>query len=55
MKTKSRRIDQDVSALKACVRGLNKCSSRRMVLATLDFLWDRYLQNPSRELPQHLK
>lgn len=54
-KRKSRRVDPDISALKACARALNKCTSRRTVAATLEFLTDYYLRHPSKELPAHLQ
>src|SRR5690242_2472785 len=50
-----RRVDGDLSALKACIRGLNKSTSRRMLTANLEFLLDRYLWHPSSELPEHLR
>lgn len=50
-----RRVDGDSSALKACIRGLNKSTSRRMLKANLEFLLDRYLWHPSAELPEHLR
>ena len=49
-----RRVDDDLSALKTCIRGLNKSTSPRMLKANLEFLVDRYLFNPSKELPGHL-
>ena len=55
MSNTKRKVDGDVSALKACVRGLNKSTSRRMLKANLDFLFDRYLWHPSAELPEHLR
>lgn len=50
-----KRRDPDISALKACVLGLNKSTSRRMLEANLRFLWDRYITHPSPELPEHLR
>ena len=50
-----RRVDGDLSALKACIRGLNKSTSPRMLKANLEFLLDRYLWHPSEELPEHLR
>lgn len=59
MKTKptalSRRVDTDISALKACIRGLDKSTSRRMLKANLEYLIDRYLRNPSQQLPEQLR
>ncbi len=51
---KSRRIDPDISIVKACVRALNKSSSREMLRANLVYLWDRFLAHPSKEMPEHL-
>lgn len=50
-----RRVDGDISALKACIRGLNKSTSPRMLKANLEFLLDRYLWHPSKDLPEHLR
>lgn len=47
--------DKDLLALKGCLRSLNKCKTPRTVKATLQFLWDYYVANPSKELPEHLK
>lgn len=54
-KRKSRAMDRDILALKATCRGLDKCTSRRMVRATLNFCLDRYIANPSKDLPVHLQ
>ena len=50
-----RRVDDDLSALKTCIRGLNKSTSPRMLKANLEFLLDRYIWHPSSELPEHLR
>ncbi len=50
-----KKIDSDISALEACCHALDRSSSRQMLAANLRFLWDRYLTNPSPELPEHLK
>lgn len=49
------RVDCDISALKSCIRGLDKSTSPRMLKANLEFLLDRYLWHPSSELPEHLR
>jgi hypothetical protein len=51
----SKRIDPDISALKNAARYLKKSTSRRMVKANLEFLWDYFLGHPSKELPKHLR
>lgn len=51
----SRATDADVLVLKICVRALDKSTSRKMLRASLEYLRDRYLLNPSKELPEHLK
>lgn len=38
--------DQDMLALKQCVKALDRSSSKRMLRANLEFLWDRYISNP---------
>ena len=40
---KSVHRDKDLTALRMSVRALDKCTSRRMVRATLEFLWHRYI------------
>lgn len=50
-----RRMDGDISALKACIRGLNKSTSPKMLRANLEFLLDRYLWHPAKDLPEHLR
>jgi hypothetical protein len=50
-----RRVDGDISALKACILGLNKSTSPRMLKANLEFLLDRYLWHPTKDLPKHLR
>lgn len=51
----TRRVDGDISALKLCIRGLNKSTSRKMLAANLEFLMDRYIWHTSKEIPQHLQ
>ncbi len=48
-------MDADFFALKACIRGLDKSSCRRMLVANLEFLVDRYIRHPCLQLPKHLK
>jgi len=51
----TKRIDPDIKALRACVKGLNGSSCRRMLLANLEFLWDRYVRHPTvKDIPRHL-
>lgn len=45
---KPKRIrDKDALALKGAIRALDKSTSRRMLRANLEFLWDRYIAHPS--------
>ena len=52
--TKSTR-DKDLLALKRCREALCGSTSRRMLKANLEFLWDYFLAHPSKRLPKHLK
>lgn len=49
------KIDPDFSALKAAAKALKRSASRRMLIASLDFLNDYFHWHPSKELPKHLK
>lgn len=52
----AKKQDQDVLALKRCVRALNKSTSRRVLSATIRYLLDRYVERPSdKNMPEHLK
>ena len=42
-------INQDVKALKGAVRALDQSSSVEMVMANLEYLWDRYIRHPNAE------
>ena len=46
---------KDILVIKRCCAALNHCTSRRMVIATLNFLIDRYVSHPSPRLPKHLQ
>lgn len=48
---KSRRVDPDISALKACAKALRKSSSTRMLKANLEFLWWHFVDNPNYKHP----
>lgn len=39
--------DRDVAALKACCKAIDRCTSDRMKRATVAFLLDRYVKNPT--------
>jgi hypothetical protein len=52
---KSRRVDPDLSARKACSKALNRSSSRPMLKANLEFLYDRFIFHPSPEIAPHLQ
>lgn len=54
VESRRRAISTDISVLKQSTRALNKSSSRRILKANLEFLWDRYITNPYR-LPKHLQ
>lgn len=45
-KRKSRAKDPDFLALKACCKALSKTQTR-MLRPTLEFLWDKYITNPT--------
>lgn len=51
----TKRLDPDVKALGAGIRALNMSSSRRMLIANLRFLWDRFIERPGPSLPVHLQ
>lgn len=51
----TKKVDPDLSALKAAHKALLKSSSKRMLRANLDFLVDCFLVHPSKNLPEHLK
>lgn len=51
----TKRVDPNISALKGAGKALNKCTSRRALVATLEFLWDFYIGHPSKGLPKRLK
>lgn len=50
-----KKLDPDVRALRGAVRALNQSSNRKMLKANLNFLYDRYVTNPTKEMPEHLK
>lgn len=41
--------DKDILALKGAIRALDKSTSKRMLRANLDFLWDRYIVHPRKK------
>jgi len=47
----SKRLDPDIKALRACVRALKASSSPKMLLANMEFLYDRFVRNPPRRKP----
>ena len=53
--TASEKMHQDISVLDDCIKALDKSTSPKMLKANLEFLFDRYLWNPSKELPEHLR
>jgi hypothetical protein len=46
--TMSKRLDPDILVLRRCVAALDKSSSKKMVRANLEYLWDRYVAHPSK-------
>jgi hypothetical protein len=42
-------LDPDIKVLRACVKALQGSSSRRMLGANMDFLWDRFVAHPPKE------
>lgn len=51
----TRPLDPDIKALKGAGKALAMSSSRRMLLANLEFLWDYFVRHPSKQLPPHLR
>ena len=45
----SKKLDPDFKGLKTCVRGM-EFTTPRMRKATLEYLWDRYINQPIRDL-----
>lgn len=50
-----RRYSADIQALREATNGLDKSSSQPMLVANLQYLWDRYVENPGDNIPKHLK
>lgn len=48
----TKKLDSDIKALRAAVRALNGSSSQKMLKANLEFLWDRYIEHPARDVRQ---
>jgi|PlaIllAssembly_1097288.scaffolds.fasta_scaffold1266623_2 hypothetical protein len=51
----TKKIDPDLKALKAAGKALEKSTSRHMLEANLNFLWDRFITHPGDHLPEHLR
>lgn len=49
-----KKLDRDVKALRDAARALEKSTSPQMLRANLEFLWDRFIDHPARDLPDHL-
>ncbi len=43
-------MDKDIKALRACVRALDQSSDGRMRRVNVEYLYDRYVRNPSKTL-----
>ena len=42
--------DTDIKVLKACVKALMRSSSAKMLIANLEYLTDRFLAHPSKDV-----
>jgi hypothetical protein len=51
----SKPIDPNIICLRAACKALEKSTSRKMLRANLEFLLDRYIFHPSKQLPAHLQ
>jgi hypothetical protein len=51
----NKKPDRNISALRGAIKSLNRSTSRQMLKANLDFIWDYFIAHPSRELPNRLK
>jgi hypothetical protein len=49
------KLDNDIEVLRYARTALNHSTSRRMLEANLEFLWDYYIGRPSKSLPKHLR
>lgn len=47
-------MNDDLIALEEAVRALMKCTSRRMLLACLEYIQDTFIDHPPKDLPVHL-
>ncbi len=45
----------DIQALENAIAALEQSSCPRMLEANLRFLWDYFVDHPSKALPKHLK
>lgn len=46
----TKKLDSDIKVLRAAARALNGSSSQKMLRANLEFLWDRYIEHPARDV-----
>ncbi len=51
----TKKLDSDIRCLREATRALDRSSSRRMLRANIEFLYDRFIRHPSPDLPKHLK
>ena len=51
----TKRIDTDVLALQQAVKALNKSTSRRMLKASIEYIVDRFISRPTKNMPKHLR
>lgn len=50
-----RHKDPDVAALAKAAEALKGSTSRRALLANMEFLWSYFVDSPSSEVPEHLR
>jgi hypothetical protein len=51
----SKPVDPNILCLRAACKALDKSTSRKMLRANLEFLLDRYVFHPSKDLPARLQ
>ena len=53
MKMATKIKDTDIKILKACKEALMKSTSRRMLLANMNYIVDLFVFNPPKEIVEH--
>ena len=46
---------EDIDAMREARDALVRSSSRQALLAAMNFLWDYFVDHPSKELPEYLR